>query len=139
MKTILLLPLDIWFYVSSVCFQGRLYTFRGRPSIISGTFGICYMFAPIILGWIRSDQTILVFFDDNPFWYISVVFLLFALLFLSMYYFYRSKKRGLRIIAKYHKLISHFWQIMTIWLFYMIVLIPFIWYLSIKLIFYASA
>ena len=139
MRNILLLPLDIWFYVSSVCFQGRLYTFRGRPSIISGAFGICYMFAPIILEWIRSAQSIVVFFDDNPFGYICVALLLFALLFWSIYYFYRSKKRGLKIIAKYHNLISNIWQIITIWLFYMIVLVPFIWYLSIKLILYASA
>lgn len=126
--------LDIWFYVSSVCFQERLYTFRGKPSMIAGTIGMCYMFAPIILLWIRSIPAFEAFFNDNPSILITVDFLVLALLFWVMYSFYRSNHRGLRLIAKYRNHISRIWQVVTIWLIYIIVLIPFIWFINYRLI-----
>lgn len=129
---------DIWFYVSSVCFQGRLYSFRGSPSIIAGSFGMCYMLAPIVLGWILCDFNVSLFIDDNPFCFISVLLLLCALLLLVFNLYYKSKKRGFRIFVKYRKCIRHLWQIMTIWLFYMVVLIPLLWWLNNKLVLYIT-
>lgn len=128
----------IWFYVSSVCFQGRLYSFRGKPSIIAGAFGMCYKFAPILLGWIRGDPSMAFLLDDNPFCLISVVLLLCASLFWAFNLYYKSKKRGLRIWVKYRKFIRNLWLIVTVWLVYLIILIPLLWFLNIEMVHYIT-
>ena len=131
MKKILLFPLDLWFYVSSVCFQGSLYNYVEKPSLGAGAVGMCYVFEPIIFDLIRSSSILSAALEIERFLVIYIAFL-FALLFWLFLSLYKSKKRGLRIMARFRLHLRRTWHIVAIWFVYMVVLIPIFWYTFIK-------
>lgn len=117
---IVLIPIEIWFYVSSYMEYGGM---LDKPEVFVGTFWLIYPIDMIVIAllgrFFQGDYS-----SHFIFLLLAVQFVLFVPGYVFVYRIMKKNKRGLKILAKYHQKLKNKKQIFLIWCCYFFFLIP---------------